>query len=77
MLEDMSFFAKSQPKILSKIINLFESISKTPFEGIGKPEALKHDFQGFWSRRVTDEHRLIYRVDKGIVIVESCRFHYE
>ena len=77
MLEDMSFFAKSQPKVLSKIINLFESISKTPFEGIGKPEVLKHDFQGFWSRRVTDEHRLIYRVHKGIVIVESCRFHYE
>lgn len=76
MLEDMAFFAQSQPKLLSKIVKILESVAKTPFEGIGKPEALKHDFQGYWSRRVTDEHRLIYKLENDIIVVYKCRFHY-
>jgi toxin YoeB len=75
-IEDMVFFASGQPKILSKIANLIESISKTPFEGIGKPEALKHDLAGFWSRRITDEHRLVYKLSGNEILIISCRFHY-
>ncbi len=76
-IEDMVYFAKNEPKTLAKIAQLFESISKTPFEGIGKPEALKHDFKGFWSRRITNEHRLVYYIDKDSVVIAKCRFHYE
>ena len=69
-IEDMVYFAKSQPKLLSKIANLLESISKSPFEGIGKPEQLKHDFEGCWSRRIDLEHRLIYFIaDDTIQII--------
>ncbi|MBI4647614.1 MAG: Txe/YoeB family addiction module toxin, partial [Bacteroidia bacterium] len=56
---------------------LIDSIDRTPFEGIGKPEPLKHELKGAWSRRITDEHRLVYRVfgDTEIVILQ-CKFHY-
>jgi toxin YoeB len=76
-VEDMVYFAKSQPKLLSKIANLLESISKNPFEGIGKPEPLKHDFEGCWSRRIDQEHRLIYFIKDEVIQVISFRGHYE
>ena len=60
-----------------KINELLKDISRNPFEGIGKPEALKHKYAGFWSRRIDDEHRLIYRfIDDEIQIVK-CRHHYD
>ena len=76
-IEDMVYSAKSQPKLLSKIANLLESISKSPFEEIGKPEPLKHDFEGSWSRRIDLEHRLIYFISDDTVQIISLRGHYE
>jgi toxin YoeB len=75
-LADMVFFATSQPKILVKIVQLFEATTKNPFEGIGKPEPLKHDLAGCWSRRITQEHRLVYRVETDKIVVLQLRFHY-
>jgi len=75
-VEDMVFFARSQPKLLSKIAVLLESIGKTPFEGIGKPEPLKHDFAGCWSRRLDNEHRLIYFIKDDSINIISFKGHY-
>jgi len=72
----MVFFATSEPKILSKIALLFESISKSPFEGVGKPEPLKHNLKGHWSRRITDKHRIVYIFANEVVTIVQCRFHY-
>jgi toxin YoeB len=63
-------------KVYSKIIKLLKEIRRTPFEGEGKPEALKHNLSGFWSRRITQEHRLIYEVTDDIIRVISVRDHY-
>lgn len=62
--------------ILRRIRALLESIAYSPFSGIGKPEALKHQLSGFWSRRINDEHRLVYTIKDDKVIVVQCRFHY-
>jgi toxin YoeB len=74
--EDVFFWAKNDLKILRKIIDLIEDIQKTPFNGKGKPEALKHDYKGYWSRRITDEHRLVYKVSDDSIYIAQCRFHY-
>ncbi len=60
-----------------RISDLINDILRTPFEGIGKPEPLKYQFKGFWSRRIDHEHRLVYRVTETSVIVYSCLSHYE
>ena len=63
--------------IMKKILKLIEDIEKHPFEGIGKPEALKYDLSGFWSRRINREHRLVYKVtDTGIIKIYSLKGHY-
>ncbi|SEJ30871.1 toxin YoeB [Dyadobacter sp. SG02] len=62
--------------ILRKIRVLLESITQSPFSGIGKQEPLKHQLSGFWSRRINDEHRLVYEIKEGRIIVVQCRFHY-
>ena len=62
--------------ILKKIRNLIVSILATPFDGIGKPEPLKHELSGYWSRRITDEHRLVYEIKGDKLIIIQCRFHY-
>jgi len=62
--------------ILRKIRVLLESIAQSPFSGIGKPEPLKHQLSGFWSRRINDEHRLVYAIQDGRIVVVQCRFHY-
>jgi len=75
--EDLFYWAKNDRKILSKIIVLIADIRKHPYEGLGKPEALKYDFAGYWSRRITQEHRLVYKMDEeDNVVVFQCRFHY-
>lgn len=61
---------------LKKINRLIKEIDRTPFTGIGKPEPLKHDLSGKWSRRITDEHRLIYSVDETTIYFYSCKDHY-
>lgn len=73
-----SFIKNNEKVILRKIYKLIDDIKLHPFEGIGKPEALKHDLQGYWSRRISLEHRLVYKIDGDtIIVIASCRFHYE
>ncbi len=64
-------------KILLRINSLIKDIERNGNEGIGKPEALKHDLAGFWSRRITEEHRLIYQIDGGNINIISCLGHYD
>lgn len=63
-------------KKAKKIMDLIEDAEKHPFEGLGKPEPLKHDFSGYWSRRIDLEHRLVYRVVKDVLEIVSCKYHY-
>lgn len=75
--EDYLYWQKTDKKKLRKINELLKDISRTPFEGLGKPEALRHKYSGFWSRRIDGEHRLIYRVIDDGIEVAKCRFHYD
>lgn len=63
-------------KVLKKVNELLKDISRHPYEGIGKPEPLKYDYAGHWSRRITEEHRLVYRIDGANIIVVQIRYHY-
>lgn len=75
--EDIRFFKKSgQNMILKKIRQLIESILENPFEGIGKPEQLKHQYAGYWSRRISKEHRLVYQVLDDKIYIHSVKGHY-
>ena len=74
--DDIFYWAKTDLKILKKIISLLEDTQSNPFSGIGKPEPLKHELKGFWSKRITDEHRLVYKVTDEELIVAQCRYHY-
>ncbi len=67
----------SEPKLIKKIFDLIADVQKHPFEGIGKPEALKHELAGYWSRRITDKHRLVYQVTDDEIIIIRCKDHYE
>jgi toxin YoeB len=73
---DLAYGQEHDIKIVARIKALFESIQATPFSEIGKPEALKHDFAGFWSQRINKEHRLVYRIERDQIVVIQCRFHY-
>lgn len=75
-MEDMIYWKKYNPKIAEKISSLLENILETPFIGLGRPEPLKHEFQGCWSRRITDEDRLVYKVEKNTITIFSCKYHY-
>jgi len=68
---------KNDIKNVKKIYNLLESISKTPFEGIGQPEPLKANYSGYWSRRINLEHRVIYKVEQNQIIIISLYGHYQ
>lgn len=74
--KDLSYFRKNNPNILRKIVALLENISDTPFAGKGKPEPLKFQLSGCWSRRITNEHRLVYKVQDNKIFIISCRYHY-
>ncbi len=76
-LAQLEHWGKTDKKIFKKIFVLIKDIQRTPFSGIGKPEPLKHELQGYWSRRITDKHRLVYRVENELLIVLSCKYHYE
>jgi toxin YoeB len=75
-LVQMDNYKKSNPKLLSKIISLLVETASTPFEGTGKPEPLKHQLKGKWSRRINDEHRLVYEVKENTILLISCMYHY-
>jgi toxin YoeB len=74
--EDYISWQSDDKRILKKINELIRDIQRTPFEGKGKPEPLKYDLAGFWSRRIDREHRLVYQVDKNEILIYSCRYHY-
>ena len=75
--DDLTFWATSGNKaILKKISELIRSIQQTPFHGLGKPEGLKHNLSGLWSRRINQEHRLIYEVKEGKIFIHSLKGHY-
>ena len=74
--EDYLYWQKNDKKKLKRINSLLKDIQRQPFEGIGKPEPLKHGYRGLWSRRIDDEHRLIYEVKETAIHVIKCRFHY-
>jgi toxin YoeB len=73
---DYLYWQKTDKKILKRINKLIKNCQRAPFEGIGKPEALKGDLQGYWSRRITSEHRLVYKFDHNNLYIASCRYHY-
>jgi len=75
-LAELEEWVKIHPKTASKILDLLQEICKTPFEGKGKPEPLKHKFKGLWSRRINEEHRIIYEVSGAFISVISCKGHY-
>jgi toxin YoeB len=75
--EDYQYWLKTDKKIISRINDLIRDISRTPYKGLGKPEPLKYKYKGFWSRRITDEHRLIYQVRGDELLILKCRFHYD
>ena len=74
--DDYLWFQDHERKLLKRINLLIKDILRVPFEGIGKPEPLKGDLTGSWSRRITDEHRLVYRATQTEVTILACRFHY-
>lgn len=73
---DYRWWKKSDPAKAERIRALLEDIKENPFEGIGKPEPLKYDLQGYWSRRIDKTHRLVYSLDGKAITVISCRYHY-
>lgn len=74
--EDYLYWQETDKKMLKKINSLIKEIARTPYEGTGKPEPLKHDLSGWWSRRINLEHRLVYRVEADSIFILQCKYHY-
>lgn len=74
--DDYIYWQNADKKILKRINNLIRDIQRMPYEGTGKPEPLKHGLSGYWSRRITDEHRIVYKIDSDSVIIAQLRYHY-
>jgi toxin YoeB len=77
LLKIFCWWATQDRKIHARITELIKDIDRQPFAGLGKPEPLKYELRGLWSRRITDEHRLVYKVTETEIVVVSCRFHYD
>lgn len=75
--QDYLYWQKTDKKMLKKINELIKAVKRDPFNGIGKPEPLRHDLAGYWSRRIDQEHRLVYQVNKSQILIYACRFHYD
>jgi len=74
--DDYLYWQQNDKKILKKINRLIKEIQRDPFEGIGEPEPLKYNWSGYWSRRITIEHRLVYKVTNDALLIAQCRYHY-
>ena len=74
--KDYLYWQHTDKKILKRINLLIRNIQRVPYEGIGKPEPLKHGLSGYWSRRITDEHRIVYKVDNNSIFIAQLRYHY-
>jgi toxin YoeB len=75
--EDYLFWQETNKKLLKRVNALIKETTRTPFEGTGKPEALKHALAGYWSRRINDEQRLVYKVDGDALLIAQLRYHYQ
>ncbi len=75
--EDYNLWLRENKKIQSRIAELIKEIGRNPFTGIGKPEPLKHELKGLWSRRISEEPRLVYKVSEDEITIYSCKLHYK
>ncbi len=75
--EEYSDWAIENPSVFKRLRQLIRETKRDPFKGLGKPEPLKHQAKGSWSRRITDEHRLVYQVTDEVIYIVSCKSHYE
>lgn len=76
-LDDFYEWESTDKKIFKRIKELIKDITRNHFEGIGKPEPLKHELSGYWSRRINDEHRLVYKISDNTLYILSCKEHYK
>ncbi|MCK5695840.1 MAG: Txe/YoeB family addiction module toxin [Desulfobacula sp.] len=74
--EDYLFWQKTDKKKLQRINVLIKDIQRNKFEGIGKPEPLKHNLSGYWSRRINNEHRIVYKIENDAILIAQLRYHY-
>jgi toxin YoeB len=74
--EDYLYWQSTDAKMLARVNQLIKEASRTPFQGIGKPEPLRGDLRGWWSRRIDQEHRLVYRPADDALLIAQCRYHY-
>ena len=74
--DDYQYWIKTDKKILKRVNTLIQDMQRSPFSGIGKPEPLKHGLSGYWSRRINDEHRIVYRIADDAIFIAQVRFHY-
>jgi toxin YoeB len=74
--EDYLYWQQTDKRLLKRTNELIQAIKRDPFVGIGKPEPLKHGFSGYWSRRINDEHRIVYKVQHEALLIAQCRGHY-
>ncbi|MCG8990847.1 Txe/YoeB family addiction module toxin [Laribacter hongkongensis] len=74
--EDYLYWQSNSRQTLKRVNQLIKDIQRSPFDGIGKPEALRHQLSGFWSRRIDEENRLVYTVQDDVLIIVQCRYHY-
>ena len=74
--EDYIYWQRTDKKILKRINTLIKEVKREPFEGLGKPEPLKHALSGYWSRRINDEHRIVYKIQSDSLLIAQLRYHY-
>ena len=74
--EDYLYWQQTDKKVLKRINTLIKDVKRQPFDGLGDPEPLKHNWSGYWSRRIDREHRLVYKVADEAIIIVQCRYHY-
>lgn len=75
--EEYLYWQKTDKAVLKRINSLIKDVMRDPFDGIGKPEPLRHSLSGYWSRRITDEHRLVYKVTDESLLIAQLQYHYE
>jgi toxin YoeB len=74
--DDYQYWLRTDKKLLNRLNSLIRDIQHSPYEGTGKPEPLKHGLSGYWSRRINDEHRLVYKVEGDAIFIAQARYHY-
>jgi toxin YoeB len=74
--EDYLYWQQTDRRLVARIHQLIRDIQREPFSGIGKPEPLRHAFEGYWSRRINDEHRIVYKIKDDSVLIAQLRYHY-